>query len=178
MSELRYAVADEGGQYHKLFDRCLNGGSVWSIAMKEVGKILDVPDMAQYVTSKRKLYIPLSVFNQLDTQTAQAFRYDAKVGYHTPRLNLKTGKQIHAKFLDVMSKFDVGNVPELEEILQALRMVNRPFYSGYRNVMLIEVEKRFYLRWEGDPTPSTQLTEVDDPTLIKDVEEAIAEATA
>lgn len=173
MSETRYATTEPGSDLHETFEACLEGGFKWSAAMVAVAALLEIAPFEQYVVSLKKLYLAPKVFFDNEDKLDAFFRLDPDVGYRTPMMNRKRGKEIHQGYLDIVAKHQLGHVPELSNILQDLRMVNRSFHSGYKNVILVEVEDQYFLRWDGDEAPTPKLEHVTDAELIRQIDEEI-----
>lgn len=172
MEPTRYATMDIGSELHKQFKLMENGGSNWEAAIVEIAEMLGIRPIEHYITRTDKLYIVSSTYYSNKLKLESLFRYDKKTEYYTLRLDTREGKDIHKKYREIVKKHNLESTLEIGDVLKKL-WEEHAFYNKEESILLVKWEEQYYLRWQGEEAPPSDLKMVNNPPLEKLIDESI-----
>lgn len=125
----------------------LNREDRWDAATEAIGKLLQIPDFKLLADESSRLIVSEIEVDKL----SEGKRHFKKVahGMYTPKKSTKQGKEWIEGFNEIVDDYRL-DAETLSAILFELRIVNRSFFVGYKNIRCFEVSDQVYLSWTGD----------------------------
>lgn len=149
---------EKGSKFFNEVNEIFEVNKRWKDALKDIGEMIDVPDLEEVAVTARKLLITRKEVAKIENGS-KLFKMDN--GYFTPKMNTKKGKEWAKGFIEIADRHRLDVAP-LGELMFIYGMSNYSFSKEYRNLKVFRLDGDVYMSWEGKGEPrASGIKEID-----------------